>query len=392
MKKKIALLIMLCTIFQGPLLSIKANTIKEMENEVSDMQKEYDKNLDAIANEENEFSNIKQQIEDVLEQQTVIENKITTTNNEINKKQLEIQDLKENKIPATEAKAQVSLKFAQENMNNNIMLYLLNSQQIEKNQMEVVYATNKILTQLNNNLFELGDLIKKAEEDEAALEQSQLELTYQQEELVVQKEYLKNLQAEISYKISALEQEANDRKDELAAEQEKIRIYAEAGCGPDDVYGVDCARDEIPESDSGFIRPLAHGLVTNEYGGWNAILGAGQHSGIDLAADEGYPVNPTAPGKVLYSGWTGDGGGYSVILIHVMNGQNYISRYAHLSEVDVNTGDIVYASDTIGLVGSTGSAFGPHLHFEIQQNNMYVWGTLENPRNYINFPEFGTAW
>jgi murein DD-endopeptidase MepM/ murein hydrolase activator NlpD len=51
-----------------------------------------------------------------------------------------------------------------------------------------------------------------------------------------------------------------------------------------------------------------------------------------------------------------------VVLAH---GQGVRTRYAHLSRIDVQVGQRVVAGSTVGLVGATGEASGPHLHFEV---------------------------
>lgn len=92
------------------------------------------------------------------------------------------------------------------------------------------------------------------------------------------------------------------------------------------------------------------------------------HEGIDYSANKGEPVRSTANGVVIYTNNRGNYG--NQVLIEHEN--NYSTRYAHLSKIYVNTGDIVNVGDTIGLVGSTGLSTGPHLHYEIRINNIPI--------------------
>lgn len=85
------------------------------------------------------------------------------------------------------------------------------------------------------------------------------------------------------------------------------------------------------------------------------------HQGTDLAAPEGTPVVAAFSGRVEIAGWLG-GYGLMVVLSH---GDTHETRYAHMSEVLVKPGQKVKQGTVIGLVGSTGLATGPHLHFEI---------------------------
>ena len=85
------------------------------------------------------------------------------------------------------------------------------------------------------------------------------------------------------------------------------------------------------------------------------------HQGTDLAAPEGTPVVAAFSGRVEIAGWLG---GYGLIVV-ISHGDTHETRYAHLSEVLVKSGQEVKQGNVIGLVGSTGMSTGPHLHFEI---------------------------
>ncbi|MDX2257196.1 MAG: M23 family metallopeptidase [Pseudanabaenaceae cyanobacterium bins.39] len=97
------------------------------------------------------------------------------------------------------------------------------------------------------------------------------------------------------------------------------------------------------------------------------------HQGTDLAAPEGTPVVAAFSGYVEVSGWVG---GYGLMVV-ISHGDTHETRYAHLSEVLVKPGQKVKQGTVIGLVGSTGMATGPHLHFEI-------WRKLEQGMVAIN--------
>jgi len=92
------------------------------------------------------------------------------------------------------------------------------------------------------------------------------------------------------------------------------------------------------------------------------ILGTRRlHSGTDIAAPTGTPVLAAYNGEVAIADYTG-GYGLMVALRHEDGTQE--SRYAHLSQIFVQPGDLVERGEVIGLVGSTGMSTGPHLHFE----------------------------
>ena len=94
------------------------------------------------------------------------------------------------------------------------------------------------------------------------------------------------------------------------------------------------------------------------------------HKGVDYAAGRGTPVRATATGKVIHAGRKG-GYGNAVIISH---GSTYSTLYAHLSSFSrgIAKGTKVKQGQTIGRVGSTGLASGPHLHYEFRVNGKHV--------------------
>ncbi len=85
------------------------------------------------------------------------------------------------------------------------------------------------------------------------------------------------------------------------------------------------------------------------------------HHGVDLAASAGKVVSSAAPGWVVRTGWAG---GYGLI-VEVRHPGDLTTRYSHLSAILCAPGDAVTVGQPLGLVGKTGLATGPHLHFEV---------------------------
>jgi murein DD-endopeptidase MepM/ murein hydrolase activator NlpD len=112
------------------------------------------------------------------------------------------------------------------------------------------------------------------------------------------------------------------------------------------------------------------GSVSSPYGlrmrGWSPDM----HEGVDVAAPQGTPVHAMKSGRVEHAGAWG-GYGLAVLITH---GSNVRTLYAHLSRIDVSEGESVDGGQQIGAVGQTGSATGPHLHFEV-----WRWGRAEDP-------------
>jgi murein DD-endopeptidase MepM/ murein hydrolase activator NlpD len=94
------------------------------------------------------------------------------------------------------------------------------------------------------------------------------------------------------------------------------------------------------------------------------------HMGIDYSAPTGTPVFSVATGKVVHLGYSGAFGNL-IILEHP---GNYRTYYAHLSNynTELEMGNEVRRGFEIGYVGSTGRSTGPHLHFELRKDGVYV--------------------
>ncbi|OGD26654.1 MAG: hypothetical protein A2Y56_07275 [Candidatus Aminicenantes bacterium RBG_13_63_10] len=98
------------------------------------------------------------------------------------------------------------------------------------------------------------------------------------------------------------------------------------------------------------------------------------HYGMDIATNIGSPVFATADGTAVQVK-TDKMGGKSLIISH---GNNVATHYLHLDQFKVGEGKKVRRGDVIGLVGRTGKALGPHLHYEVRIN-----GVAQNPFLYI---------
>ncbi len=97
------------------------------------------------------------------------------------------------------------------------------------------------------------------------------------------------------------------------------------------------------------------------------------HYGTDFAANTGTPVKAFADGSIIAAGESDSFGKY-IIIDH---GNGFSTLYAHCSELCMTNGE-VNKGDTVALVGETGQATGPHLHFEIRYNGNYL-----NPEFYL---------
>ncbi len=99
------------------------------------------------------------------------------------------------------------------------------------------------------------------------------------------------------------------------------------------------------------------------------------HFGTDFAANAGEPVTAFADGVVIFAGSDDSYGKH----IRIDHGDGWVSHYCHCSALLVAEGQTVTEGERIALVGSTGLATGPHLHFELCCNGRYF-----NPEYYLS--------
>lgn len=92
------------------------------------------------------------------------------------------------------------------------------------------------------------------------------------------------------------------------------------------------------------------------------------HRGIDLKGNTGEAAIATGNGMVIETGFKQDIGNY----IKIKHKYGFETIYGHLSKVKVKKGDIVVKLQIIGLVGATGTVTGPHLHYTVKKNNLYL--------------------
>ncbi len=139
---------------------------------------------------------------------------------------------------------------------------------------------------------------------------------------------------------------------------------ADRALRPVDQPGV--VPENWPYGSGAFMWPLS-GWLTQGY--------RYDHRALDIAAPTGTLVTAADRGVVLRAGWNNQGYGFFVIIDHNID---YVTLYAHLSEVLVSEGQVVAQGQILGKVGSTGNSTGPHLHFELRD-----FGRLTNPLEHL---------
>ena len=123
-------------------------------------------------------------------------------------------------------------------------------------------------------------------------------------------------------------------------------------------------------------RPVGTGYISSYFGKrTDPFTGkAANHTGVDFAGNNGAEIIAVAEGVVT---WSSDRYGYG-IMVEINHGNGYSTRYAHNSENLVAVGDEVKKGQVVALMGETGRATGPNLHFEVLHK-----GSRVNPVKFI---------
>lgn len=128
--------------------------------------------------------------------------------------------------------------------------------------------------------------------------------------------------------------------------------------------------------DEQLIAPV-HDCMNSPFGVkrlYNGKFSGNYHKGVDQRSPQGRTIRTIAGGKVMIARQYRLHGG----VVGVDHGQGLSSIYIHQSRIDVKPGQILKQGDPVGLVGSTGFATGPHLHW-----GMYVQGNPVNPVSFV---------
>lgn len=158
---------------------------------------------------------------------------------------------------------------------------------------------------------------------------------------------------------------------------------SEGYCGGTDIWGT-CAtwitasgvmgtgQMQRPIIGAVITQPFAHPEFQDWCGCWKP------HSGIDLAAPFGSPIMAADSGQVIWTGWDWSGLGWAVKINH---GHYIATIYGHMEKFIVHVGENVTKGQVIGYEGSTGQSTGPHVHFMVMVNNIWV-----NPQLFMQLP------
>lgn len=230
--------------------------------------------------------------------------------------------------------------------------------QLQAQQAEVDQLIQEIATQGDVYAKQIEKL--EASQDDVAQQIAEAEAIYQKQ-LAAEKAAAEKAAAEkAAAEKAAAEQAAKAAQAaaQKAAQQQKQQSSGSSASGSSSSSG-----SQTTASASGFLWPIASSHRVTSPFGWRTHPITGRqhlHGGIDIAAPNGTPIMASKAGVVVISQYGSSYGNYVVI----SHPDGTRTLYAHMSQRNVSAGDTVRQGQTVGLVGSTGSSTGNHLHFE----------------------------
>lgn len=321
-----------------------------------------------------------------LDQKALLEQQINATQAEINNIAAQITQYdqliaqKETELAATEEKerAQYELfcKRVREMEEQGEVSYwsILFSSDDFSDLLDNAMMVEEIMDYDNQVMNELIAIREQIEADKTALETARQEQKDAKAEQEAAKAELKSQQAQVD----ALITEISGQESQVKAAEAKLQAAANAADAEIRAAERELASQiaNVP-SESGFLWPLPGRYnLSSLYGSRkHPVTGkANNHTGIDVPAPSGTPIQACKSGVVTTSTYNNSYGNYVV----VSHSDGTSTLYAHMSRRNASKGQTVSQGQVIGYVGTTGSSTGNHLHLEIRVN-----GSRRDPINYF---------
>lgn len=321
-----------------------------------------------------EVSNLQGDLNDVNREQEQVKNDLASVAKKITALQAEY-DATNARVNATQAdinytsarinEKQKELTEREENLNARLVVMYKNG---SIGFVDVLLGSNSI-TEFVSNI----ETIQKIYQNDArildVLQKEYKELEKSKQSLIEKKNQLESEKAELAGQKEKLNSEKavlSEKEDELKKEADRL------------TYEILSLIDTSSEYVGGtFLWPCPSSHYITSSFGWRihpVLKYRKYHTGTDIGASTGSAILAAGSGRVIKSAVYG-GYGNCVMIDH---GGGIVTLYGHASKLLVSEGQVVAAGEKIALVGMTGTATGPHLHFEVRVNGEYV-----NPMQYF---------
>ena len=360
--------------------------LKRQKSALSDQVNEYQSQINAL----------KSQKSDQVELKTALDNKLALTNQQILNltEQIKLHD------KLIEQKTE-EVKQAQKSADEQLARYRTRIRAMEEsgryNYLEVLFGANSIAEFLGL-IDDIGDIMKSDKALEESYRQSISELKDAKAEYEAAQAEMKNSKAELKTLQEQLEADIDEaaaviselqkdisansgRLSELSKQEDELKSQIDAKVRElneqrrreeEERKKNNPEQPSTPGSNTGtgnFIWPSYCTYISSRQGPRiHPVTGEYKnHGGTDIGASYGTAIWAADSGRVVASsdGWNGGWGNY----VMIDHGNGYQTLYAHMSSRAVSVGQIVSRGQTIGYVGNTGLSTGPHLHFEMYEND-----------------------
>lgn len=330
---------------------------------------------------ENYLSGVDKQLTDLSTQIDANKTKLKKTETNIRRTKKKLKSAKES-VEVQNIDMQKRIQFMYENGESEILDMILNSKSISDflNKAEYISELSSYDRKMLNKLKATKDKITKAQKDLKTEKSNLLALNEKQKN---EQAALRKLETDKKKELSGyknLVKSSEESEKEIDAEIRAQQAAVAAAERSEQNYNNQASKS--PKYKGGSSKgwtwpcPSCH-IITSEFGYRKDPIHKGKgeyHSGIDIGAPGGAPVVAAASGTVAWAYYSSSAGNW----IGISHGNGVVSVYMHMSALKARAGQHVNKGQVIGLVGTTGSSTGNHLHFGVQLNGSYV-----NPHNYV---------
>ncbi|TCS77205.1 murein hydrolase activator EnvC family protein [Muricomes intestini] len=347
---------------------------------VDEAQKKADELASKKKAAEAEQNSLKTQLNDIVADMKDAQDKLDKKQKEIKTAEDELVKAKVDENNRYESMKK-RIKYMYENGNSQLIEILVDSDSITDLLNKAEYFT-QISTYDREKLTELQHVVQDVQEKEDALQNEYTALSSLQNELIQKQNEVQSLLDSKKIQISDLEKQIGDNAatlqklvEEAEAERQKqlqqqaaqqaALAAAQQSAGTGSSYSEPSSTPVVSGSGQ-FTNPCPGATISSTFG-YRDFDGS-FHKGLDLAAAEGTPTYAAADGYVVIANWSDSAGNWVVI----NHGNGLTTKYMHHSALCVSAGQTVVKGQQIGYVGDTGNSFGPHLHFQVEVNDVAV--------------------
>lgn len=335
---------------------------------------EYERQLKEVGSKKNTLQNTLAQLDLQRKKLTA---SIKATQNKVSALQLEIQSLsrniagKESAIATGKAGLAESMRRLSEVEEMSLVEAVLSSEDL--NTMWTDIDANSTLQEaVRGDIEDLAAQKESLTETKTATIQKQNELVKQKNQLLAEQGSLDATRKAQSDLLAETKSEESTYQ-KILAQKQAARASFEAALSDLQSklqYAIDPS--QIPSTGKGILSWPVDGAKITQYFGNTAFARSGAyagkgHNGIDIGARTGTPIKAALGGTVMSTGNTDAVRGcYSYgKWVMIKHGNGLATLYAHLSQINVSSGQTIARGQVLGYSGATGYATGPHLHFGV---------------------------